>query len=174
MPTAQQPSRRWFSMAQDAARPGLLLFGGQLSSTNGMPGTWRYGGMAPATSRLLGPGCGGGNGVPMLTAGEPYLGCPDAAIQISAAPPARACLLALSFAAQTQPLGNGCWLHLQAPLDAHLLFTDATGFAELRIAVPLVAALRSVTLHAQAAVLDPQGPLNGMSLTAARTLVVGD
>lgn len=175
-PAGEVVPRRRHCLALEPDRGTVLLTGGQFdsSSTSMAQGTLRYGPLTTAATSLLGAGCGGPNGAPVLTAGEPYLGCPNAAIQISAAPPHAIGVLGLSFVAERLHLDGRCTLYLGTLAAIRVLSTDAAGSAVCPLAVPATPSLRGIAFHAQAAVSDPQGPVAGWSLTAARTMVVGD
>ena len=80
-------------------------------------------------------------------------------------------MLGVAFTAAAMPLGNGCTLYLGAPLATAAGSANAHGGFGVRLPLPALAALRGVTLHAQAAVAAPGG---SYSWTGAVSATVGD
>jgi hypothetical protein len=128
----------------------------------------------PAGSRVVGSGCAGAAGVPKLQSGTPYLGNPAFSIHLVDARPAAPATIALSFFAQTTPLGGGCSLHLGGTLFTWPVTTSASGAAQIKLAIPPSADLRGLPLFAQAIVVDAAGPILGLALSGARGHTVGD
>jgi hypothetical protein len=156
----------------DAARGEIVMLGS--GHGGGDPETWRFGAHVPATIQVVGAGCAGSQGQPVLTSSEPYLGHPSFRLELLDAAANAACLFGIAWSGASVPLGGGCVLHLGSPAQTWFAVSNAAGFAQgPRFPIPHDPALWGLTLHAQAGVLDNQAPL-GFALSAGRVLVVGD
>ena len=118
-----------------------------------------------------GPGCGAP--APRLTGDLPYLGNLASELEL-AANPNTACLFGVADATQTLALGGGCSLYLSGTIALQFTVTNASGIAHASVPVPFTPALRGLVAHAQAAALDPSGPLGGVALSNGWRLVVAD
>jgi hypothetical protein len=160
------------AMTYDFARRRTLFFGGSPGGPADSQ-TWLHGNVNPATAQVLGTGCAGSNGTPMLTSNLPTLGNRALVLDLLGARAGSPCGFGLAPVAQVQPLGGGCTLYLQFPTLACAM-TNAAGFATAQMAIPPDTALRGLRFYAQAAVLDPQGAAFGLAFTAARALTIDD
>ena len=133
-----------------------------------------YGILTPATTQPVGTGCGGANGVPLLTSDAPHLGNRAFTLELLSARPASACALFLSDQTQNLALGGGCSVYVGGTIIALASVTTAHRVAQYPLPIPLDSALRDVTLFAQAVAADPGGPVLGLTFTPGRRLVVGD
>jgi hypothetical protein len=52
--------------------------------------------------------------------------------------------------------------------------TNATGFASVKLSVPLDPSFRGGVAYAQALVIDPMGSFAGLAFSAGQKLVLGD
>jgi hypothetical protein len=167
-PARNPGPREYHAMAYDVARQRIVLFGGSYYSD-----TWLFGPLIPAIAQPFGTACAGSRGLPVLTSNAPYLGNPAFALDLLAARPASPCVFGVSSGTQSLPIGP-CTLYLRDPILPSLAVTNWAGFAEApRVAIPIDIALRGVTLHAQALVVDPQAVL-GLAFSAGLRLVLGD
>ncbi|MGE3172148.1 MAG: hypothetical protein AB7O97_05930 [Planctomycetota bacterium] len=126
----------------------------------------------PASDVPIGTGCG----LPLphlFGVGRPALATADYRAAVRTAPFAPT-LLALAPVAATVPLGGGCTQWIGAPLDVRFALADASGLAGFALPVPNAPALRGLDAFAQAAALQPGGPLGGVAVTAALHVRVGD
>lgn len=135
--------------------------------------TWFYGPQARAASATFGTGCAGTAGAPLLTAGTPFLGNDALVLDLMRARELAPTVIALAGAIRARQFGGGCTLYLQEPVIPSVLLTSATGFATLRLAVPLDPGLVGTVLHAQGFVLDPLGAFAGLSFTPYVSLLLG-
>jgi hypothetical protein len=84
-------------------------------------------------------------------------------------------LFALALNPDNVDLGGGCRLYAKDPLVFLIGLTDGSGFADSpAIGIPLDISLRGNAYHAQAIILDAQGPVSGLAFSAGRKLVLGD
>jgi hypothetical protein len=173
------PARSHPSLAYDPVARRILLFGGQgfdlmyfVNFTYG--DTWLYGDLRAPSAAPLGSACAGTSGLPALASDGPYLGAPRFTLELRSARGASPSAFGLSGGTQSQPIGGGCTLYLQAPVAVVLAMTNAAGTASAEFAVPVLASLRGRSLYAQAFVADPQGAAGGLAATAGRRLVIGD
>jgi hypothetical protein len=171
-PATVPVARSLHTMAYDVARQCVVLFGG--GHAHGyLSETWLYS-PRPARAQAFGTACSGSSVAPVLTSSAPYLGHSAFALELVGARPAAACLFGLATATQAQAIGP-CTLYLKDLPIALPAASNWAGFAETsRFAIPLDVGLRGVTLHAQAFVVDPRGPVLGLTFSAGRTLVLGD
>lgn len=169
--TATRPAPRSSGMPK---RPGLAFdpVQGMLLASYEQP--WMLRSRATPSSNRSGVGCSGSSGPPTLDSTEPLLGNTAFQLELGNAPAGTACVVALSAASMSQPLGGGCTLYL-ADFDVQLAeVTNAFGHANVPLPIPFDNALRSQTFYAQGAVLDPGGPLGGIALTAMQVVRIGD
>ncbi len=171
--TTNGPSARAsHAMAYDIARQRVVLFGG--TGGGDLDDTWHYSGHHRATTQPFGSACSGSTSSPILTSETPYLGHPRFGLELIGARPASACVFGLSATRQDQPIPP-CTLYLGGPIVPLLAVTNWAGFARSPgFPVPLSTNLRGLTLHAQAFVADPQGPVGGLTFSAGLKLVLGD
>jgi hypothetical protein len=155
-------------MAYDEELQRLVTWGRDVS-----PSTWLYGRVDDASALPVGVGCTGTAGVPQLVANDPFLGNATCAVDLLRAQANAPALIGLALASSALPLGGGCTLYLR---DAMPLFvvTNGDGFATLRLRLPFDQGLRGLQVYAQGVVLDPQGALGGLALTAGLVLRLGD
>lgn len=154
----------------DAARQRLVLVG---RDSGGVIGTWLLG-RAAATS-AYGAGCGGGRGTPDLVAGVPHLGNGGFALEVGSAAGDAPCAFALSPTAQNQAIGGGCTLYVDLSASVFLpALCNASGVAHAFLPVPDEPSLRRAPVFAQAIVVDPTGPVSGLTFSAGRRIDVGD
>jgi hypothetical protein len=155
-------------MTYDMSRLRIVAFGGPSR-------TWLYGQHTPATVQVLGSGCPGSNGPPVLTSNEPYLGNPAFRLELLSARAASPVLFVLGSVPDNLDLGGGCRLYVKGFIVPLVAVTNAFGFADSpALAIPLDLALRGALVYAQAVVADPQGPVAGLAFSAGRKLVIGD
>jgi hypothetical protein len=130
----------------------------------------------PARSQLVGSACAGTEGLPRLLVDAPYLGNGSWALEVQSARTRSACLFVLASRPDHRDLGGGCTLYVDVASSVLLgAATNAHGFGSSSVLpIPFDLSLRGVTLHAQAFVADPMGPVLGITSTAGRTLVLGD
>jgi hypothetical protein len=170
---AAHPEVYFPTVAYDDARAQVVLLGPRQEGTDVQFETWLFGTLVPATVQVVGAGCAGSQGPPVLTSSAPYLGHPAFRLELSNAPPNASCLFGIATSAASQPLGGGCVLRLGSPAHTWFAVANAAGFAEgPRLPIPFDPALWGLALHAQSGVLDSQAPL-GFTLSAGRMLVVG-
>jgi hypothetical protein len=163
------PGWRMGGLAYDQARGEVVLF-----SSRDFAQTWLLGPTVPASATDYGSGCGSSGIAPLLAGGLPYRGNEAFSMELRRTAPSSACVFGASLAAQNAALGSGCSLLLQSPVVLMLAVTNAAGVGTLTTAIPTPQSWRGVTLYWQAAVLDPSGPLGGVSLSQGRRTVVGD
>jgi hypothetical protein len=177
--TATVPSLRYAeSLVYEPTFQRVLLFGGLQYLPTG--GAFPFSDVLAldAASRFtvtsLGPGCGGPSGPPTLTASAGNPGAPAFTLDLVDAPPSAPSLFALGLSSAAVPLGGGCTLYLPAPTVVGFALTNASGFADVRTAIPNDPSVRGLVVFAQAAVFDPQGPFAGASFSGGLRLVIGD
>jgi hypothetical protein len=177
--TATVPSLRYDeSLVYEPIFQRVLLFGGLQYLPNG--GAFPFADVLAldAVPRFavtsLGPGCGGPFGPPTLTASAGNPGAPAFTLDIVDAAANAPSLFALGFSGAAVPLGGGCTLFLPAPTVVGFALTNASGFADIRTAIPNDPSVRGLVVFAQAAVLDPLGPFAGVSFTGGLRLAIGD
>lgn len=102
--------------------------------------------------------------------GLPRLGSPDYRLDAFAAPGAPL-WLGLDLARGHTELGNGCTIHLAAPLLLQAAIADGRGFAAFPTAVPADPLLRGLCCYAQVAQWSAFPPI---ALTAALRITIGD
>ena len=83
-------------------------------------------------------------------------------------------MVVLSPFSQSTPVGGGCTLHVTTFAVPIPGTSNQFGHAIVGLPIPFDASLRGRSLFAQAAALDPNGPLGGLALTGLRTLTFGD
>jgi hypothetical protein len=173
-PTPTGPIPRVHSaMTYDAARQRAVLYGGYSYASNAVGDTWTWGPLTRASTQPLGAGCPGTSGPPVLATNEPFLGNEAFTLDLLGARATSACLFGLARASQNLPVGGGCTLYLKDTVFPLFAVTNASGFATIKLSVPLDVSLRGATLYGQAMVVDPASPV-GLAFTAGRTLVLGD
>lgn len=123
-----------------------------------------------AAVEVLGAACGTPTAV-LMNSGVPRLG--RAAFALTAAStPAAATVLALDTASAAVALGNGCNLHLAAPLVVLLTAADGRGLATLPLPIVSAAGLLGLDVFAQAAATSVVQP-GGFVTTQALRLHIG-
>jgi hypothetical protein len=166
------------ALAYDERRGRSVWFGGRFCSRGGCfprgQDTWFYGGLTPAATRVLGNGCAGTSGVPVLTTGVPFLGNAAFAADLVSAHGSAPCGFLFATGTQSLPIGGGCRLHVDGVLVPLLGATNASGFASIAIPLPDDPALRRAVVYAQGVVVDPSGAFAGLALSAGLQLVLGD
>jgi hypothetical protein len=80
----------------------------------------------------------------------------------------------LATGTQALNLGGGCTLYLNGVFTPLVAATNASGFASVKLPIPLDLSLRGGAAYAQAFVLDPLGSFAGLALSAGVKLVLGD
>ncbi|MBK8977824.1 MAG: PD40 domain-containing protein [Planctomycetes bacterium] len=151
-------------MAYDATRQNVVLVGRYLTALFTA---------TPATAKAFGSGCTGDD-APVLTSTRPQLGGPALSVDLHRARPRAPCLFGFSLGAQNQPVGGGCTLYLQSPIETVAAVANAAGFASCSVSVPDDIALRGLSLFLQAFAVDPQGPAFGLTFSNGVGLLVGD
>lgn len=158
---ASRPPNGWQTgLTFEASRHRLLrfqLFGMQVLGT-------------PATQTRYGTGCGTRIGIAAL--GEPALGRPDFALELSLLPANQPALVALATRAAAVPLGAGCELLVDGSAAAIGIGSSGGGEFRYPLAIPAQLSLLGLRVFAQGGVLDPGAPL-GFSLTGGLVLTIG-
>ena len=158
------------AMTYDVARQRMVLVGRDSAGANG---TWLLG-RAAATS-TYGAACGGVSGTPDLVAGVPHLGNGGFALEVGSAAGGAPCVFALSPIAQNQAIGGGCTLYVDLSASVFLpAVSNASGVAHAFLPVPDVPSLRGAPVFAQAIVVDPAGPVSGLTFSAGLRIDIGD
>jgi hypothetical protein len=165
------PLLREHAMAYDAARQRIVMFEGSPGSS---ADTWLHGNLVPATTQTIGSACAGTNGPPVIAGNTPYLGNQGFALDLRSARATAPCLFMLATRTQALNLGGGCSLYLDGAFVPVFTATSASGFATVKLAIPLDTSLRGGAAYAQGFVLDPMGSFAGIALSAGRRLVLGD
>lgn len=172
--TTWPTSRGAAAMAWHPALQRLLFFGGTPWPESIVPqDTWIYGALEPATTQPFGAGCPGFATTPELVANEPYVGNASQSLDLSSGRAFAPCVFGVSPTASNHPAGNGCTILVADPW-LQLRVSSRTGFATLTLPIPLQPSLRGLRVHAQAAVLDWQGPMPSVAMTAGLALHLGD
>jgi hypothetical protein len=166
--TSAPAMRQEYAMAYDGELQRLVALG-----YGGVPSTWLYGGVDDASSLPVGVGCAGTAGVPQLVANDPFLGNGACAVDLLRARANAPALIGLALASNALPLGGGCTLYLRDAVPMFVV-TNGDGFAGLRLPLPFDQGLRGLQVYAQGAVLDPQGALGGVAVSAGLVLRLGD
>jgi hypothetical protein len=165
-------ARSGAAMAYDVARQRVALFGGWGPSH--LRETWLHGRLIPASAQAFGSGCAGSSGPPVLTSDDPYLGNPAFRMRLGAARPSAACLFGLSGTTLSLPIGP-CTLYLGNPwLMAPVVSTSMGAAASPPLGLPLDVGLRGSKAYGQAFVLDPSGPVLGLTFSGGQILSLGD
>ncbi len=175
--TAVTPEgRSRHAMIYDPVEHRVLSFGGgQRGLGQAFADTWVFGTFTPPSTSSAGVGCGGPGGPPVLSSNEPYVGNPGLRLRLASTRAWSPCVFVFSATADQLALGGGCTLYVAPPWVVVDATTDASGFAETPpIHVPNDLSLRGLSLHSQAAVLDPPAPVLDLAFSARRTLVIGD
>jgi hypothetical protein len=166
------------AMAFDAARQRLVVYGGydygNWLTEHLIGDTWLYGNVVPAATQVVGSACAGTNGSPVLAGGIPSLGNQAFVLDLLYGRAAAPCLFVLATGTQSLPFPGGCTLYLAGVYVPFLTFANASGFASMKLAIPLDPSLRGTALHSQAVVLDPLGAFAGLAFSAGLRLVLGD
>jgi hypothetical protein len=173
--------RQGHSLAYDAMRESVLLFGGASIAIGGaVPrgDTWEL--AVQATFTPFGNGCDGGRGAPVLGArdgGVPHLGR-SLVVDVGNAGPFAVVAVGTSATVHNgralpldlTPAGfPGC--QLLVGFDDVLSATTSHGVASTRIDVPVRRDLLGVTFFVQALVLDPAAAVQGAWSNAARATI---
>ena len=158
------------SLAWDSVRKRVLL------RHVGVNQTWLYGPNVPAEAISYGGGCPGSNGIPALDArGLPSMANSTFKLELSSARANAIALVQISPLPATIPVGS-CTLLTGSP--SILLvppMTNAGGFSELPIPLPVLPQLLGTAWYAQGIVFDPAGAAFGtVAATAGLRLVLGD
>lgn len=131
--------------------------------------------VARASAAAYGTGCGGPAGAPALeSVGLPLAGRSGFALDVGPTAAGTAGAVFLSVIPASLQLANGCTL-LVDPSSALTLpiIAGSTGAASARIPLPTTASFLGVTLFAQSAVIEPLGPLGGISLSRGLEFTIG-
>ena len=184
------PGGRWgHAMTFDAARQRVLLYAGTTSDaipiyyyfssgTSPLNDTWAYGDTIAAVSQTYGSGCAGpGVTSPGLGVhGRPFLGNSAFSLGIGSAPPFAPVSLALSGGIGAIPLGSGCSLWIAPSTFVVALAGQADGYGLVRfgLQIPSDETLLGLELASQGVVMDPTGPLGGISLTNGLRFTIGE
>jgi hypothetical protein len=155
------------ALAYDAARERVVLFGGGGD-------TWLYGNLFPAATQTIGRACAGTNGPPVLASNLPSLGTQAFVLDLLSARASAPCLFMLATGTQALNLGGGCTLYVNGVFVPLFTATNASGFASVKLSIPLDPALRGGATHAQGFVFDPMGSFASLALSAGLKLVFGD
>lgn len=172
LPTANTPTGGYLppefrsTLADDVANGALL-------SVANTEMTWSLGSFTRAAISHLGSGCGASGPPPVLRASEPRLGNEGFQFELSSVPTGSSCALVVADTARPVPVGGGCTVHVGGASFALTRVANAFGGANVPLPIPRDVSLRGLSLHAQAATLDPSTPL-GLALSSAITLTLGD
>ncbi|MEO0652753.1 MAG: hypothetical protein AAFZ65_18915, partial [Planctomycetota bacterium] len=104
--------------------------------------------------------------------GEARIGAPFT-VELTQAAPSSTAFLYLDLAGRPMDLGGGCSVYLPNPILSGMFPTDATGSLQLPFVIPGIPLLAGVNVWSQFLIVDPQGALNGASLSPALELVIG-
>lgn len=162
------------SLSMAYAFDSLILYGGGTATT---PGDLmlRLIDAPVANAIAFGHGCTGSAGEPLLRADfAPFLGHTAFGLRVTSAPASAPVVLAVDFAAAAAPLGGGCTQYLQSPILLQFAASDAGGAARFPLPVPQLPILLGLHLFAQGVVVDANGALGGVSLTAGMDLLLGN
>jgi len=129
----------------------------------------------PAAAVRYGNGCAIGPAPGITTFGRPVPGAAAFRVATGTFAPGAATLHAASFAAGSQPLGNGCSLLLGQVLATHFGVAAPSGEASWPLPLPADNSLRGVVLHVQAAIVDPSRALyGGVTISDGLRISLGD
>jgi hypothetical protein len=129
----------------------------------------------PAALFAYGQGCAGSAGVPSFCAGGHAGLGRELELVVAQARANTAAVLCADVAVAATPLGNGCTLLIQNPSVLQVAPTSAAGHAAFGQRIPVAAGLRGVSVHFQAAIVDPAGALSStLALTPGVTVQIGD
>jgi hypothetical protein len=172
--TTTTPDLAEHSLLPDGGGALLAMFGERRDgiTTFIVERVWRLGPTVPARSTAVGSGCAGATR-PRLLATEPALLTRLVRFDVDGTAPQAATLLVLSDGLGATPLGGGCTQYVRGTFATTFLLADPAGLATVRVDLP-GDGLRGLQFTAQAAALDPAGPLGGVAITAAVRLTVGD
>jgi hypothetical protein len=162
--------QRWeHAMVYAEDRQALVVLGGSSpSGTSTLVADGVQLSLAGAETSRIGSPCGTAS----LGGDTPYAGNASHRVEVVGTPANAPCLVALSLASTPQPVGTCTW-YLAGPSDVWFGLANSYGFAGRPTAIPLGVVLHGMQVFAQAAVLDPNGPLGGVALTDARRLTIG-
>lgn len=135
---------------------------------------WRWTSQPAHIAPPSGNGCG--HLAPRLGIGNrPYLGNDLFRVYVEPTAQGAPFIIFAGLLPAATYLGGGCTRYVALPLPLDLGCASPTGIGRADLPIPRIAALRGVTLHFQALVLQQGGALFGFAnLTDRRTLVLGD
>jgi hypothetical protein len=110
----------------------------------------------------------------VIASNLPFVGNQAVVLDLLAARASAPCLFMLATGTQALNLGGGCTLYLNGVLMPLFSATNASGFASVKLSIPLDPSLRGGAAYAQAFVLDPMGSFAGLALSGGLKLVFGD
>ena len=116
----------------------------------------------------------GTHGPPQLASGTPFFGNGSFVLDLLSARELAPAVIMLASGTQALQLGGGCTLYLQGVLVPAVTSTNASGFASVRLALPLDPSLRGGSVFAQGFVIDPVGPFAGIAASAGLRLLLAD
>ncbi len=128
---------------------------------------------APSAVQTYSNGCPGSRGVPLLSAGDPWLGNSRFRLDVLGARGSSLGVLALGAGAANLPIGGTCVLLVRQPLTIPFS-TSPLGFGTVPLAVPEAPLLRGIDLFTQAVVADPRNPSLGLAVSQGLKLTLGD
>lgn len=130
---------------------------------------------SPASATRYGNGCSLGTVPGIVSYGRPAPGEFGYALVTRTFAPGAATAVAVGFSQQSQPLGSGCSLLVDAVAAVHVSLAGPGGDARSPIPIPPDNNLRGVTLLAQAAVVDPVNALYGpVTVSDGLRIRIGD
>lgn len=166
-----------------AEKAGMAFDGRAIVMFGGVPDGGSVNGPSGQTLRLLatvgntasyGTACSGAVTAPTLRAiGQPFAGNPSFALGVSAAAPDSFVVVAASTGTAQIAYGSGCDLLLQSPIGTVAAPTSLAGVARAAVAIPDASALIGAVFAWQAFVVDPQGPVFGLSWSQGLTTQLG-
>ncbi len=127
-----------------------------------------------AHATAYGAGCAIGPTPALAALGVPRPDTPFE-LELTARTGSMPCLVVLGFAAQNEPIGNGCRSLVALPGAVWFALVDAGGFVRVPLPIPNRSALHGLQVTAQGAVWNPAASLLGsLTLTAGLRITVGE
>jgi hypothetical protein len=110
----------------------------------------------------------------VIASGLPFVGNDRFVLDLISGRRLAPCILMLATETQALQLGGGCTLYLKGPLVPLAIATNASGFASVKLSIPIDPVLRGLVVYSQGFVVDPMGGFAGLAFTAGLKLVLGD
>ncbi len=162
-------------MEFDAISGSLVLVGGDTVQTfTGDAWLWTP---TPAAALATGPGCSGLGAPPSLaTLGAPLVGQRRFTLDINGASASVPGCLAIAAGPGSSSMGPACtlWLDPSTLVAGWPLTTTAFGFSSLTLRLPPLTSLLGARLFAQSATIEAGATSNGIALSNAMQLTLGN